>query len=201
MTLETGSRVPSELVEAEILDADGGAHRLGSALGDVATLLVFLRHFGCTGCAQQLDVLVPHLASLHELGLETVLIGSGTPAHLADFCERQRLEGYPLRAYTDPTTTSHRAAGLSRSPWRVVGPAALAREVMVRTMGYTSGRKEGDVMQSGGVVILCSRTVAFFRQARVAAEPVPAAAIVEAAVATISAHLVETARVSSHPII
>lgn len=201
MTLAVGSKAPAAMFEAEVLDADAEACRLGSVLGQGTALLVFLRHFGCTGCAQQLDVLAPHLASLHALGLQTVLIGSGDPEHLSAFLERQRLDGYALRAYTDPTATVHRAAGLSRSPWRVFGPSALAREVVVRTMGYSSGRKEGDVLQSGGVVILRGRTVSFFRQARVAAEPVPAATIVQAAVATLSADLVETARVSSHPVI
>lgn len=201
MTLEIGSEVPSELLGVEVLDAEGGAQTFQTVLGDVATLLVFLRHFGCTGCAQQLDVLVPHLSSLHELGLETVLLGSGEPHHLAAFLERQRLDGYPLRAFTDPQAGAHRAAGLSRSAWRVFGPSALAREVVVRGMGYTSGHKEGDVLQSGGVVLLRGRTVVFFRQARVAAEPVPAAPIVTAAVTTLSMGLVEAARVSSHPVI
>jgi len=180
--IATDCALPDELLDASAFDQDGHARTLRDAIAKRAALVVFLRHFGCTGCSQQVDALIPHVAQLSQLGLTIVLIGSGQQQHLAGFIERHKLAGYPLEMLTDPSLTMFRAAGLQRSLWRTLGPTALAKEVVARTRGYFSTNLEGDVFQQGGVLLCDPRgTVVFSREHRYASEPIAATVIVKAA--------------------
>ncbi|MEM9692054.1 MAG: AhpC/TSA family protein, partial [Myxococcota bacterium] len=109
---------------------------------------------------------------------------NGEPAHLVSFIERQDLVDYPFVLRTDPSLAVYRAASLARSRWRVFGPPALFREVVVRLRGYRSYALEGDVLQQGGTALIDSRgVVQSWREAQLAAEPVDVRPMVERAVA------------------
>ncbi len=175
--------VPETLWTHELLDGDNRPHTLGDLIRGKPAVLVFLRHFGCTGCSQQVDALVPHVARLEALGVCTVLIGNGAPRFIGGFVARQKLDGYPLVLVTDPSLRVYGLVGLDRSVWRTLGPVALAHEIAARARGYFSTDKEGDILQQGGVVVVDAEGVPqFAASARYAAQPVDPALVVEAAV-------------------
>ncbi|MGH7282507.1 MAG: AhpC/TSA family protein, partial [Polyangiaceae bacterium] len=156
------------------------------SLGDLCassplTLLVFLRHFGCIGCSQQVDVLVPILDELHGLSVAVILVGNGDPHAIRGFIERERLRDYPVELVTDPTLRSHALAGFERSVWSTIGPAAIWADLVARSKGYTGSAHDGDAFQQGGVLLISeSRRLVFRCASRVAYEPVSAAVILEA---------------------
>lgn len=182
MTLELGRELPKELRDALVRDASGREQRLGDLAAGRTTLFVFLRHFGCIGCSRQVDVLVPSMGELRDLGVAVVLVGNGEPAHIPAFVERQRLAGYPVTIVTDPTLRAHRAAGLARSVWATIGPRALVADVRAWVGGYAGAGRQGDAFQQGGVLLVGAGGTLLFESASTSApEPVPAAVILDAA--------------------
>jgi peroxiredoxin len=178
--VEIGRELPSQLLDAVVLDADGHEQPL-RRLVSAATLLVFLRHFGCVGCSQQVDALVPYLEELQQLAVRVVLVGNGEPRYIRGFIERQRLEGHPVELVTDPTLRSHEAAGFGQSVWATIGPRSLWFHIAAMGRGYFLGRHQGYAYQQGGVVLVAADGKLVFRHAsRSAPEPVPGAVILEA---------------------
>ncbi len=143
-----------------------------------------------------MDAVGRNVGRLAQLGISTVLIGNGDPHFIGGFVERQRLDGYPLELYTDPTRRVFELAGLDRSAWRTLGPTALLHELRARAKGYFSTAKEGDVFQQGGALLVDRHgAVVFAEAAEYAAKPVDTARVVEAALllAAESAEAVEVA--------
>lgn len=177
-----GRELPRALLDAEVREPSGRARRLGDLVAGHPTLLVFLRHFGCVGCSRQVDVLVPALGELSDLGVSVVLVGNGDPGQIPAFAERQRLEGYPLTIVTDPTLHAHDAAGFERSVWATIGPRALWADVRAWLGGYSGAGRQGDVFQQGGVLLVDAVGKLLVRHANASApEPIPAAVVLEAA--------------------
>ena len=203
-----GAKLPQTLVDAKVALADGsstvgalleggsanptgghaGPERAGLVAAQTrAALILFLRHFGCTGCWMQIDALRPHLGTLTDMGLRVLLIGNGAARFIDAFVERMRLHDAPITLCTDESLACHRAVGLERSWLRTVGPTALVRELAARARGYRSFDKEGDVAQQAGALLIdAERRVVFFEAARYAAEPVAADVIVSHAMALLT---------------
>ena len=91
MTLAVGQLVPSALAESVVRDAAGAGHRLGDAWATRDAVVVFVRHFACTGCAEHVAALRPRLAELARLAVDVAIVGSGTPDQLAAFAEREQV--------------------------------------------------------------------------------------------------------------
>lgn len=135
---------------------------MGEIIAEQPALLVFLRHFGCAGCAQQVDALLPFVSQLRQLGVQIVLLGSGRPNFVAEFSRRHRLDGYSLQLLSDPTLQVFEEALLPRSFWRTYGPGALASALGAWGQGYASRSLRGDRFQQGGVVVVDKATVVSF---------------------------------------
>ena len=151
-----GEQVPDALREAELHARDGRRLRFGELLGERPVLLVFLRQFGCIGCAEQVHGLLPRLPEIAALGVRAVLIGSGPPDHIDAFLERHGLADKSIELFTDPALEAYRAAGLGRSVWATHGPGALVG-LPVRAFthsGHRPGRGDGDAYQQGGALLL-----------------------------------------------
>jgi peroxiredoxin len=150
--IAVGQAVPRELAEASVLDASGEVRRLGEVWGERDAVVIFVRHFGCAGCAEHVAELRPRLGELEALGVATVLVGNGAPAQLAAFRAREKLDGHELATFTDPTLAAYRAAGLERSLAGTVGPRALGNLAALMSRGYVNGRTRGDLRQQGGTL-------------------------------------------------
>jgi peroxiredoxin len=188
-TPEIGRPLPDELLDCEVIDASRRRSRLREHLGERPALLVFLRHFGCVGCSQQVDALVPRVADIVASGADVVLVGNGEPEHIEGFVERQRLAGHPVTILTDPTLKAHRAAGFDRSAWMTIGPAALWSDLMAFGRGYFSAGTQGDRWQQGGILVVdAAGTLAFRAASRSAPDPVAAETIVDAVFKNVVRH-------------
>jgi peroxiredoxin len=182
-----GRELPSELAGATLLDAGARETTLAEIVGKRSAVIVFLRHFGCIGCSQQVDALVPILDELSDLGVAVVLVGNGDPLQMGDFIERQRLVGYPVTLVTDPTLRSFGAAGFDRSTWATIGPRALWADLVGMAKGYFSHGVRGDRLQQGGILVVSGDGRLVLRRAnRAAPEPIAANIILDAVLSTVA---------------
>lgn len=150
--LVVGQPVPRALAEASILDAAGQGRALATAWAERDAVVIFVRHFGCAGCAEHVAELRPRLDELGALGVATALVGNGSPAQLAAFREREKLDGHALETFTDPTLAAYRAAGLERSLAGAIGPRALGNLAALMSRGHANGKTRGDLRQQGGTL-------------------------------------------------
>ncbi len=152
-----------ELGEAIVLDRTGAHRRLGDVWARRPALVIFLRHFGCIGCAAQVDAVVPRLPELSALGVGLVLVGNGAPEFIDAFVQRQALDGRPVEIFTDPSLAVFRAAGLRRSRWASAGPRALLELMRAFFDGHRgAGTLQGDAWQQGGALLVdTDGTIAF----------------------------------------
>jgi hypothetical protein len=163
--MRVGQPLPAELVAALVLDRDGKSAPFGTHLRGSPCLVSFLRHFGCTGCADHIADIAPRLHELHELGLRTVFVGNGEPRYIDAFLQRTGLADQHAGVVTDPTLRVFAAAGLLRSKWGTMGLRALVDVARARSRGIAGHGIEGDHFQLGGALIVdAAGTVAYFHR-------------------------------------
>ena len=166
---------------APVLRRDGSEASLGSFV-DGPTLLVFLRHFGCIGCAAHVEELVPRLDELTAAGVHVVFVGNGAANFIDGFVDRFGLGDRPVVVVTDPTLRAHHLAGLQRSWWGTLGPAAIVDVIRLKFSGLSGSALEGDAAQLGGLVLLDGRGgVVLAHRARTLGDHLPTSDVIDAA--------------------
>lgn len=179
--LAPGQPVPPTLADARVSDRTGTQRALGEFWASGPAVVVFLRHFGCVGCAEHVSELAPRLHELHRLGLTTVLVGNGAPHFIDGFEERHGLGDKKAEIVTDPSLKAFSAAGLERSLVATSGPMALLNYGRARLKGF-SNRIEGDNLQQGGVLVVDRKgRVAYFHRDRRLGDHPPTVDVVDAA--------------------
>jgi peroxiredoxin len=161
--LRTGEPLPKDLARAPLVAADGAVRSLGELVRERPTLVVFLRHFGCIGCAEQVHEILPRLPELDALGVAVLLIGSGPPGHIDAWIERNDLRDKHARVVTDPTLDAFRAAGLARSFMATYGPRAVAEFLRAFSRGHRPLPTDGDLFQQGGSFLTADGIVVWSR--------------------------------------
>src|SRR5687767_7040629 len=147
-------RVPSGVAEAEVLDGQGKASRLGERWKDKPALVVFLRHFACMACTEHVALLSPWLDEIGRLGIAIVFVGNGAPNFIEGFVERNRLGDKPVEIVTDPSLRVFDAAKLERSRWSNLSPAALKNFARALLHGFRQDHIEGNGQQQGGAMLV-----------------------------------------------
>jgi hypothetical protein len=174
--------LPPTLGSAKLVAGDGRAVTVDALFDGRPLLLVFLRHFGCIACAEQVHSLLPRLDELAALGVRVVLVGSGAPEHIGAFLERHDLADKKVEVYTDPSLASFAAAGLARSFWATWGPRAIVAFVRALSRGYRQGASDGDMNQQGGALLVdADRTVVWLYRSTNLGENADPSDVVEAA--------------------
>jgi len=133
-----------------VFDPDGRETRLGQLWAERTAVLVFLRHFGCLFCRQQVDELRQLRAPLQSLGAEVILIGQGTVEQAREF----RDEAHPFRVFTDPTRQAYCAMQMRQGRRSVLTMGVLRHGLNAWRLGFRQSRVAGDPFQQGGVVII-----------------------------------------------
>ena len=103
--VQVGDRAP----DIELRDMLGSPVHLSSLWPSGPTLLLFLRHYGCSCLAERWDSLRDDLPAFEAAGARVVAVGQGEPERTAAMVERR---GYPFRVLTDPDRAAYRAFGL-----------------------------------------------------------------------------------------
>ena len=151
-----GEGIPSSLGEVLVQDQHGEERRLASTWEGHATLLVFLRHFGCIGCNENLASIQPRLEELTALGVRVALVGNGAAHYIEPFVQRHGLSIERMDVLTDPSLRVYREAGLKRSLWGTFGLPGIRDFLKGFSKGHFQNRVEGDVQQQGGAILLDS---------------------------------------------
>ena len=184
MPIAAGEEVPQTLADAKVLVSSGESVELGSFWKHDPCLVLFLRHFGCVGCAEQVTELAPRLDELRDAAVRTVLVGNGEPEMIDAFVERYALGDKACEIVTDPSLAVFRAAGLLRSAWATLGARAIVD--MARAMGQGQHHRgvEGDRWHQGGALLVDTggRVVVYHRNESLG-DHLPASDLVEAALA------------------
>src|SRR5262245_45579888 len=98
--IEIGSVVPESLTETRVLDRDAREVGLGSLLRGAGCAVVFVRHFGCVGCGQQIVELIPRLFEIAALAARTLVVGNGDAQLIPRFVARYGLADKPITIVT-----------------------------------------------------------------------------------------------------
>jgi len=156
------------LNEHFVLDEAGTAMMVPSLCSVRRILLVFLRHFGCRFCHQQVNairqLIQPHLL---KHGVKTVLVSIGTPEQIAKFKSQTAFEG---EIYVDPmpdAPAAYKGFGLCGGKqrifnddgelhWHIQELAEAAAAAGFEDGGYGSGDVPytGDIFQVGGMFVM-----------------------------------------------
>lgn len=120
---------------------------------DSKTLLVFLRHFGCTFCRQTVALLKEFEPELKRRGVDKIVFvfhGALDDAH--EFFE----ERWPsVTAIHDPDLLYYRKFGVIRgTPRQLLGPRALIAGIKGLLSGHGIGRPKSDPFLMPGFFLL-----------------------------------------------
>lgn len=167
-------RLPVQVGDAapdlELAGMDGVPVRLSDLWPSGPTLLLFLRHYGCSCLAERWDGLREDLPEIDAAGAQVVAIGQGEPERTAAMVERR---GYPFRVLSDPDREAYQAYGLLQGTppqlihdfaWRP-GDLETAERVFLRPRRGTERAVVDDpwqlpgefVIDREGVIVLAHR--------------------------------------------
>jgi peroxiredoxin len=134
-----------------LLDTAGRTVALESLWRERPAMLVFVRHFGCLFCREQVAEVRSHAAAFVAAGVDVVVVGNGSVAEAAAFATEH---AGSLRVLTDPTREAYCAFGMQRG-WRTAANVGtVSRAVRALAKGYRqAARPQGDPFQQGGVLI------------------------------------------------
>ena len=117
-SIQKGKPLPDNLLESSVKRQDGEVVSISSLVDKRPTAFVFIRHFGCLGCALQMEDLAPRVDEITRLGLNLILIGNGNPEHIEGFLDRYNLKPEQLTVVTDPTLKAYENAGFKTSGFK-----------------------------------------------------------------------------------
>ncbi len=129
------------------------SHR-GATLREISagkpTLVMFLRHTGCTFCREALTELGSKRALIEGAGAEIAIIHMGSPMDATvKFCQ-YGLDG--VHRFSDPHCELYRAFGLKRGTFgQLFGWKVIRRGIAAAWKGHGIGPLEGDGFQMPGV--------------------------------------------------
>lgn len=158
------------LTDLSVFDSSGSPVALRSLWQQQATILVFVRHFGCIFCREHIAEVEKHLDDIRSAGGDALAIGNGTVKDLSEFLAEDQPA---LPVLTDPSKESYRALGFKRGLGSVLGPKVFTRGLSARRRGHKQSRTKGDPLQQGGVLIMApgDRELYCYRSTRAGDHP------------------------------
>ncbi len=150
------------------------SHR-GATLREISaakpTLVMFLRHTGCTFCREALSELGKKRGIIEGAGSEIAIIHMGSPMDATVKFSQYGLEG--VHRFSDPHCELYRAFGLKRGTFcQLFGWKVIRRGIAAAWNGHGIGPLEGDGFQMPGVFRLRDGVIeAAFRAGTAADKP------------------------------
>lgn len=143
-----------------VKDPDGRDVRLGQLWAQRTAVLVFVRHFGCLFCRQQVADLSAHREQIRSLGAELIVIGHGSIDEARAFRDEHHLT-FPL--FTDPGRHAYRALEMRHGRRTLMSPRVVVHTVTAMWRGFRQTFVAGDPLQQGGVVVIAPGGVERYR--------------------------------------
>lgn len=132
-------RAPLTVVTTET----GETRDLSEFYKDKPLVLVFLRHFGCIFCREQITGLRPYG------DLNIVFVSMGRVNEAAEFKERMEI---PQTILSDPNKLLYEAFGLRRGSFsQIVSPTITRKSIQAFKMGSRPGMLKQDPWMMAGV--------------------------------------------------
>lgn len=127
------------------------------------TLVVFLRHFGCTFCREAMSQLSKDRMKIEQDGTQLVIVHQSTPESADRFFAKYNFEDVPR--VSDPELVLYRHFDLQQGTWeQVFGWKSWLRGITAFFQGHFIGKLEGDGYQMpGGFLVRNGRILRAYR--------------------------------------
>ncbi len=149
------------------------SHR-GSTLAELSrqtpTLVVFLRHTGCTFCREALSNIAAQRKELDSQGISLALVHMSEPLQAAQLVSRYGLDS--VHRFDDPTCELYSVFGLRRGRFlQLFGPRVWWRGIVAGVFkGHGIGMLSGDGFQMPGAFLLDRGEIVSAVRSRTAAD-------------------------------
>ena len=144
-------------ISQDVTQAMGSAlSQTGESLAALAqsgrTLIVFLRHGGCTFCRETLDDVRKDRTRIERDGVRIVLVHMMEDGNARELFVRYGLDD--LSRISDPRQELYRAFGLQRAGWTQLLNGQLWLRGLLGFSRHGAGTPEGDTRQLAGVFLV-----------------------------------------------
>ena len=136
---------------ATVLDTEGTAVRLSREWADHPAVIVWLRHFGCVFCREQVAEIRANRAAIEALGGGIAFVGNGGPRYAKAFKESFAPD---VTVLTDPDLRSYRTIGARSGILKTIGPQAWKAGIRALRSGARQTSVKGHPYQQGAVMVL-----------------------------------------------
>ena len=135
------------------------------------TLVVFLRHTGCTFCREALAELSGLRGRIDEAGVKIALVHMSSNAHAGALFDGYGLGDVPR--FSDPDRRLYRAFELGQgSFFQLFGPRVFVRGLVASLRGHRPSGLQGDGFQMPGTFVIHEgRIVQAFRNTDASSRP------------------------------
>jgi peroxiredoxin len=145
-------KVSFDAIDCEVTLSDESRTRLSSFWQQRPLALVFPRFFGCPFGRRQILQLCEEQDALRNVGIDVVLVSSGTAAQAEVFRRDYRV---PFTVICDPERVLFKKYSLREMTLRdYLSPRMWVKSVQVMAQGYGHKSGEGSEAQLGGVFII-----------------------------------------------
>ena len=175
------------LAAATVLDAAGTKVNLAGEWAEHPAVIVWLRHFGCVFCREQVAEIRGKRSEIEALGAGIAFVGNGTPRAAAWFQKKFAADSTVL---TDPGLGTYKAIGARSGLLSTLGPSAWGAGLRAFRSGARQSTTKGHPYQQGGLVVMApGNRVLYQHISKVAGDHAPVSDVLAAlaAAATSSA--------------
>jgi AhpC/TSA antioxidant enzyme len=166
------------LAAATVLAADGTKVKLADAWAEHPAVLVWLRHFGCVFCREQVAEIRGKRSEIEALGGGITFVGNGTVRAAAWF---QKKFAADSTVFTDPQLSSYKAIGARSGMLSTLGPSAWGAGMRAFRSGARQSTTKGHAYQQGGLVVMApGNRVLYEHISRAAGDHAPVADVLAA---------------------
>ncbi|HEX5322640.1 MAG TPA: peroxiredoxin-like family protein [Capsulimonadaceae bacterium] len=150
-----------QALDFTLTDTEGDQVKLSDLWKEKPVALVFLRHFGCIFCREQLSLLKRDYSRFLEAGGEIVCVGQGS--HKVAKALKILLDlPFPILTCGDDLTV-FRAWGLERATFgQIFGLSVLIRAIQAMLAGHRQDKVVGDGWQQPGAFVVDRKGVVRF---------------------------------------
>jgi AhpC/TSA antioxidant enzyme len=139
------------LAAATVLDTEGTPVQLADQWAEQPSVIVWLRHFGCVFCREQVAEIRANRNEIEALGGGIAFVGNGTARAAAWFQKRFAADSTVL---TDPDLITYRAIGARSGLLSTLGPTAWGAGIRAFRSGARQSTTKGHAYQQGGLLVM-----------------------------------------------